>query len=264
MIQNYPTPDSINTQTPKRRKELRSMIEKSYACVTKPCQKKEKENEKPLSTISEDQPKSDKKSKRELYAEWNVRSFTERRKLVFVAGNLLSYVTLVNDKFHGQGREAITRFHSQCIPKFSIISYFQRISQYALCSNETFIFALIYIDRVLASCPSILLTSLNIHRMFLTSVLIAGKYNDDCFFANSHYARIGGISCTEMTNLEREFLAYLKYDLSVPLSTYDYYTKNLDSFLKKVSSLPHEKTIKYPFMSLIHLMSTMTINQNII
>ena len=41
---------------------------------------------------------------------------------------------------------------------------------------------------------------------------MAAKYSDDVYFNNKYYARVGGISGSEMNALELEFLFRLKFD----------------------------------------------------
>ena len=59
------------------------------------------------------------------------------------------------------------------------------------------------------------INSLTIHRLFLTSLLLASKYNDDLYFNNKFYARVGGIPLKELNALEIEFLNRSKFRLSI-------------------------------------------------
>jgi len=42
--------------------------------------------------------------------------------------------------------------------------------------------------------------------LLLVANVIAVKYNEDIYYANSYYAKIGGISLSELNLLEKEFL----------------------------------------------------------
>jgi len=66
--------------------------------------------------------------------------------------------------------------------------------------------AIIYIDRISNMNSTINLNKKTIHKLFLTSVVVAAKFQDDAFFYNSFYAYIGGIKSTEMNFMEKEFL----------------------------------------------------------
>ncbi len=58
----------------------------------------------------------------------------------------------------------------------------------AACSGECFVLALVYIDRIIQSNPSFMVNSLNIHRLLITSVMLAAKFFDDQYFNNAYYA----------------------------------------------------------------------------
>ena len=72
-----------------------------------------------------------------------------------------------------------------------------RIHKYASCSNECFILALIYIDRLIQR-NNFLLTELNVHRVVITAVLLAAKFFDDAYYNNAYYAKVGGVLVSEM------------------------------------------------------------------
>ena len=48
------------------------------------------------------------------------------------------------------------------------------------------------------------------------------KYNDDYYYYNDHYSKIGGISCDELDKMEAEMLNILNYDLYVSDELYEY------------------------------------------
>ncbi|CAN1246856.1 CYCP3-1 [Linum grandiflorum] len=50
------------------------------------------------------------------------------------------------------------------------------------------------------------LTSLNVHRLLITSIMLAAKFVDDAFFNNAYYARVGGISTGELNNWKEKLL----------------------------------------------------------
>lgn len=85
-----------------------------------------------------------------------------------------------------------SHFDSSSCPPISILAYLARIQKYAKCSDACFVVALIYIDRLI-ELRNIVLTSLNVHRIIITSVLLASKSLDDLPFNNAFYARLGGV-----------------------------------------------------------------------
>lgn len=69
-------------------------------------------------------------------------------------------------------------FSGMRAPTLSIQRYIERIFKYANCSPSCFLLGYIYIERFLQQ-PNICLTSLNVHRLIITSVLVAAKFMDD-------------------------------------------------------------------------------------
>lgn len=107
------------------------------------------------------------------------------------------------------------------IPKISISAYVFHMERHAQCSHECYIIAMILINRLTTNIPTLTLTKLNVHRLFLTALLIAIKLHDDDCFKNSYYAKIGGISPAEFQKLEIIFLELLNYDIFVSSQTYN-------------------------------------------
>ncbi|OVA12562.1 Cyclin PHO80-like [Macleaya cordata] len=75
-------------------------------------------------------------------------------------------------------KDDVTIFHSIRAPTLSIQQYMDRIFKYAGFSSSCFIVAYIYMDRFLQRVD-VHLTSLNVHRLLITSLMIAAKFIDD-------------------------------------------------------------------------------------
>jgi len=73
-----------------------------------------------------------------------------------------------------------------------------RIHKYASCDPECFVLALVYIDRLIQR-NSLLLTSLNVHRIIITAIMLAAKFFDDQYFNNAYYAKVGGVPTSEVS-----------------------------------------------------------------
>ena len=78
---------------------------------------------------------------------------------------------------------------------------------------------------------NIVLTSLNVHRILITSVLISTKVFDDEFYKNAYYAKLGGVSTSELNSLELEFLSLVNFNLFVTTEVFDKYQNELRSFV---------------------------------
>lgn len=86
--------------------------------------------------------------------------------------------------------------------------------------------ALIYIDRLITK-RRVVLDPLNVHRLLVTSVMLAAKFFDDHYLDNQHYAAVGGVPQGEMNTLELEFLFLLEFSLFVSRTDYDMYREAL-------------------------------------
>jgi len=63
------------------------------------------------------------------------------------------------------------------------------------------------------------------------SVMLAAKFFDDQYYNNKYYAKVGGITPSEMNTLEVEFLFMAKFSLFVSSDTYSKYYLELQSYL---------------------------------
>eukprot|EP00918_Siedleckia_nematoides_P033289 GHVU01072257.1.p1 GENE.GHVU01072257.1~~GHVU01072257.1.p1 ORF type:complete len:219 (+),score=38.92 GHVU01072257.1:402-1058(+) len=121
----------------------------------------------------------------------------------------------------------LTRFHAIQAPAITIKDYLDRIQKYFNCSNECFVLALVYIDRIVKLHQEFTVSILNIHRLLITSVMLAAKFFDDVYFSNAFYARVGGVKTREINNLEAHFLTLIGYQLFVSPEEYDSYRCNV-------------------------------------
>jgi hypothetical protein len=161
----------------------------------------------------------------------------------------------------------VTKFHAMKPPGISILQYLERyvklavtaslfglasppaflkifhpflapfrIHKYASCSNECFILALIYIDRLIQS-NNFLLTELNAHRVVITAVLLAAKFFDDAYYNNAYYAKVGGVLVSEMNGLEVDFLFRINFTLHVTPEVFAKYRGELVAQSQTVAAL---------------------------
>eukprot|EP00183_Erythrolobus_madagascarensis_P006178 CAMPEP_0185845224 /NCGR_PEP_ID=MMETSP1354-20130828/1244_1 /TAXON_ID=708628 /ORGANISM="Erythrolobus madagascarensis, Strain CCMP3276" /LENGTH=182 /DNA_ID=CAMNT_0028545133 /DNA_START=716 /DNA_END=1264 /DNA_ORIENTATION=+ len=89
--------------------------------------------------------------------------------------------------------------------------------------------AMFYIDRLTGkqSRREFCITSLNVHRIFLTAALLAVKFSEDVSYDNEHFARVGGVSLKELNRLELSMLAALDYRLSISKEDFSAYETKL-------------------------------------
>lgn len=116
-----------------------------------------------------------------------------------------------------------TCFHSLAEPSLSISAYLDSLESCFGCSDECFVIALVYIDRLVKRDPAFTVCKLNCHRLVVTALMLAVKFNDDNHYTNAWYAGAGGLSCDELSKLELVMLNELEWQLNVPQETYRFY-----------------------------------------
>jgi len=122
-----------------------------------------------------------------------------------------------------QRPQRLTRFHAVRAPQLSIRDYMQRIATYFQCSDECFVLGLVYIDRIVKRHPEFVISNLSIHRLLVTSVMLAAKFFDDVYYSNAYYGKVGGVKTSELNALEAQFLKLIDWRLHVRPLEYDSY-----------------------------------------
>jgi len=123
--------------------------------------------------------------------------------------------------------EALTRFHSRSTPSITILDYLKRIIRFTNVERSCLLITLFNIDQICARMPLFTLSSLTCHRFIITSITVSSKGLCDAFCPNNLYAKVGGISVTELNVLEREFLAMIDWRLMCTRAILQEYYVNL-------------------------------------
>ncbi|XP_039069257.1 cyclin-U4-1-like [Hibiscus syriacus] len=166
--------------------------------------------------------------------------------LITFLSSLLQKVAESNDVNCGVEVQKISVFHGLSRPFISIQNYLDRIYKYANCSPSCFIVAYVYLDRFSQRQPSLPINSYNVHRLLITSVMVAAKFMDDMYYNNAYYAKVGGINTMEMNFLEVDFLFGLGFKLHVTPNTFHAYY----SYLQREMMLQHPQSISESTLSL--------------
>jgi len=147
--------------------------------------------------------------------------------LVPVLACVLNQLCVSNDKHAFSPKESTSKFHAMRIPYITLKEYLERIAKYSGCSSESLVLALVYIDRIIQGSQNFIVNSYSIHRLLITSVMLAAKFFDDQYYNNAYYAKVGSVTYSEMNALEVEFLFMLNFDLFVTTETYKQYYEEL-------------------------------------
>ncbi|KAH7662201.1 Cyclin-like protein [Dioscorea alata] len=122
----------------------------------------------------------------------------------------------------------LAAFRGARAPTISIATYLERIYRYTSCSPSCFVVGFIYVDRMVHKDPGSLVVSLNVHRVVLTSVMVASKVLDDVHYNNSFFARVGGVSNAELNRMELELLSLLDFGVMVSSRVFESYCFHLE------------------------------------
>jgi len=114
-------------------------------------------------------------------------------------------------------------FYSQKPPSIGIQAYLKRIHHFFVCSDECFVLALVYINRIVKKAPEMTVSDLSVHRIVFFALMLAAKIHDDVSYGNGYYARVGGLPVKEVNTLEMDFLKMLNWKTFVAPNEYDLY-----------------------------------------
>lgn len=99
-------------------------------------------------------------------------------------------------------------------PKITLPCYFERIRHYSLATPESILCSVVLIKKIVAN-GLLQVTLQNVHRLFVTAVMVFAKFYDDEIDSNCRWARIAGLKRCEINNMEIMFLNHCQFDLRV-------------------------------------------------
>ncbi|KAK4749781.1 hypothetical protein SAY87_027230 [Trapa incisa] len=159
-------------------------------------------------------------------------SETATPRVLSILSGVLERLVARNDRLLASQRfdsdKSLKGFHGARAPAISIPKYLERIYKYTGCSPACFVVGYVYIDRLIHRHPESLVVSLNVHRLLVTSVMVAAKMLDDAHYNNGFYARVGGISNAELNRLEIELLFLLDFGVVVSSRVFESYCLHLE------------------------------------
>lgn len=132
-------------------------------------------------------------------------------------------------------------FHALQPPSITPAEYLQRLARYSFCSRSVFVAAFYYLDRVAMQGVDLTVTSLSVHRLLLTAVLLATKYFDDVLYDNAHFAKVGGLDVQELNMLELDMLKVLDFRLHINVRDFEAFESQL---LGSVLDSPHPDYVR--------------------
>lgn len=111
---------------------------------------------------------------------------------------------------------AITRkFYSKNEPPISINQYLLRLHQFCPMSAAVYLATSLYIHRLAVEERAIPVTRRNAHRLVLAGLRVAMKALEDLSYPHGKFAKVGGVSETELARLEISFCFLAGFELVV-------------------------------------------------
>ncbi|KAL0397733.1 UNVERIFIED_CONTAM: Cyclin-U2-1 [Sesamum calycinum] len=129
-------------------------------------------------------------------------------------------------------------------PDMTIQSYLERIFRYTRAGPSVYVVAYAYIDRFCQFYPEFRIGARNVHRLLITTIMVASKYVEDMNYRNSYFARVGGLTTNELNKLEVEFLFLMKFKLHVNVSVYESYCCHLEREVSIGGGYQIERTLR--------------------
>ncbi|KAG6824247.1 hypothetical protein H0H87_012202 [Tephrocybe sp. NHM501043] len=109
---------------------------------------------------------------------------------------------------------ATLTFHARNMLTISLETYLLRILKMSNLSGD-------------AVGRSFVIESFNIHRLVIAGVTLASKFFSVVFYANSRYAKVGGLPLTELNQLELQFLLLNDFRLVISSAEMQRYAEQL-------------------------------------
>eukprot|EP01066_Platyproteum_vivax_P005442 Platyproteum_vivax@DN168_c0_g1_i1.p1 len=111
-------------------------------------------------------------------------------------------------------------FDSPRLPPVSLSDYFQRLLKNASIGVHSSVIVFALLSKVFENNPQMAFTSWNGHRLLLTAAMMTQKVYHDRFYANEYWAKIGGVTVSNMNRLELTFLRLCDWKLHVTAEEY--------------------------------------------
>ena len=158
----------------------------------------------------------------------NIINDNSEKKIIKKISDLFSDICATNTKEFSKENNTLTKPFITINASITIKDYLERLYKYSKMNISTVILLLIYIDRI-SNINKFKLTYYIIHKLILSSMVVAIKYNEDDYFSIKYYAKLGGISKAEMINLEFYFVTLLNFNLFVKIELFNKYNDNISS-----------------------------------
>jgi hypothetical protein len=156
---------------------------------------------------------------------FNINLINEKLEIKIIENisDLLCHICNENtNKYNNEKNNRLEKYFLSINPSISVKDYLERLYKYTKINSSTIVMILIYIDR-LCNINKLKLTYSIIHKLILSSMVVAIKYNEDKYYPMKFYAKLGGISLLELNFLELYFISLINFNLFIKKELFDKY-----------------------------------------
>ncbi|CAF2124063.1 unnamed protein product [Brassica napus] len=172
---------------------------------------------------------SPRKLRSDLYS-YSYRDGSNTPLVISVLSSVIERTVARNERispsYGGFGKTCV--FDCMEVPDMTIQSYLERIFRYTKAGPSVYVVAYVYIDRFCQNNQGFRISLTNVHRLLITTIMIASKYVEDMNYRNSYFAKVGGLETEDLNNMELEFLFLMGFKLHVNLSVFESYCCHLE------------------------------------
>eukprot|EP01064_Diplonema_japonicum_P032933 TRINITY_DN633_c0_g2_i1.p1 TRINITY_DN633_c0_g2~~TRINITY_DN633_c0_g2_i1.p1 ORF type:complete len:175 (+),score=55.27 TRINITY_DN633_c0_g2_i1:60-527(+) len=144
--------------------------------------------------------------------------------------SMLTKLAEANDEKYADSEPSY--YDAMEVPQVTVLDMLKRWARYSYSPNEVLVLAAVYVDRAVEE--GVRVTSLSVHRVLLSALVVATKYHCDQVYNNMHYAKVGGVSPKELNRLETAFITDLQWTLHVDPETFNATCRSLSRAAKKL------------------------------
>jgi len=121
----------------------------------------------------------------------------------------------------------------------TVESYSDRMLRYVNCSVCNVTIGLLYLERIKRDYPDLEISSTNLQRLLLVSVMVATKMFDDVNASNKEWAEVGELDVAEVNMLELKLLGLLNFNTNVSREEYEGFVHALRTCPRLISAASH-------------------------
>mmetsp|Transcript_10852 Transcript_10852/g.19627 ORF Transcript_10852/g.19627 Transcript_10852/m.19627 type:complete len:277 (-) Transcript_10852:1321-2151(-) len=137
------------------------------------------------------------------------------------------FIRLSNNDRSAELDQCVSMFHAYRPPSISTSNYLKRLHTYSFCSPTCLVSAFYLLERLAKKDKKYAITTLNVHRLLLVTLLISVKFLEDMSYDSLHFSNVGGIHVKELNRLELETLRELDFNVNISLEDFNRFEDSL-------------------------------------